>query len=84
LALDLFVNMGYILIIAGFAVIVLAVLSAVFHAGRGGRVQGGGIILIGPIPIVFGSDAKTVKSLVYLAIVLMVIVAVLMIIPNML
>lgn len=81
---DLLVNMGYLLIIAGFAAVVLAVLSALFHAGRGSRVQGGGVILLGPIPIVFGSDAKTVKSLLYLAIVLMVIVAVLMIIPNML
>ncbi|MEM2899984.1 MAG: DUF131 domain-containing protein [Thermoplasmata archaeon] len=37
--------------------------------------KGGGLILIGPIPIVFGSDAKVTKTMLILAIVLTIISA---------
>jgi uncharacterized protein (TIGR00304 family) len=40
-------------------------------------IKGGGVVLIGPIPIVFGSDAKTAMILMVLAIILIVVVAVL-------
>lgn len=33
-------------------------------------VRGGGIVMIGPIPIVFGSDAPSLKIVIFLAIVL--------------
>jgi uncharacterized protein (TIGR00304 family) len=38
------------------------------------EVRGGGIIMIGPIPIIFGSDAKWASAAIVLAIVLIVIV----------
>ena len=37
-------------------------------------IKGGGVVLIGPIPIIFGSDAKTAMALVLMAIVLIIIV----------
>lgn len=37
------------------------------------RVRGGGVIMIGPIPIIFGSDKGSAKTLVILAIILMLI-----------
>ena len=40
-------------------------------------IKGGGVVLIGPIPVVFGSDAKTAMILMVLAIILIVVVAVL-------
>jgi uncharacterized protein (TIGR00304 family) len=40
-------------------------------------IKGGGVVLIGPIPIVFGSDAKTAMVLMVLAIILIIVVAVL-------
>ncbi|WP_342305884.1 DUF131 domain-containing protein [Methanolobus sp. ZRKC5] len=36
-------------------------------------VRGGGIIMLGPIPIIFGSDSKNTSTMVVLAIVLMVL-----------
>ncbi|UCF09289.1 MAG: DUF131 domain-containing protein [Thermoplasmata archaeon] len=43
---------------------------------RTGRsVKGGGVVLIGPIPIIFGSDARMTAVLVVLAIVLIIVVA---------
>ena len=43
--------MGLALIILGF--IILA--YAIFLLSRAGNIEGGGIILLGPIPIIFGS-----------------------------
>jgi uncharacterized protein (TIGR00304 family) len=40
-------------------------------------IKSGGVVLIGPIPIVFGSDAKTAMVLMVLAIILIVVVFVL-------
>jgi len=40
-------------------------------------IKGGGVVLIGPIPIIFGSDAKIAIVLVFLALVLIIVVALL-------
>ena len=62
---------GILLIIAGFAVVAFSVLSTSGKAK--GQVRGAGVVMIGPIPIVFGSDAKWVGIIVGLVIVLMIL-----------
>jgi uncharacterized protein (TIGR00304 family) len=54
------------LALVGFGVVVVAMLSS---AGKG-EVKGGGVVLVGPIPIVFGTDAKWATAAILLAIVL--------------
>jgi len=44
-------------------------------------VRGGGIIMIGPIPIIFGTDVAALKIVMILAIVLMVIAVILYFLP---
>ncbi len=84
--------------VIGVVIIVLGVLVIVYALGRSGsskeregeaeqeresgRVKGGGVIIIGPVPIVFGSDKKTVRSLLILAIVLMVLVLAVTVVWN--
>ncbi len=63
---------GIIMIFIGFIVMIIGLMSSARRSG--GRVEGGGIILIGPIPILFASNAKIAILLIVLAIVLMVIV----------
>jgi uncharacterized protein (TIGR00304 family) len=70
LVLDL-VYLGVLLIFVGFGVIVIALLTSAGRAGR--EVKGAGVVMIGPIPIVFGSDAKWVSVAIALAIVLVVV-----------
>ncbi|MBN2487486.1 MAG: DUF131 domain-containing protein [Methanosarcinaceae archaeon] len=36
-----------------------------------GKVKGGGVILIGPIPIIFGTDRRSTEIVIMLAIILM-------------
>ncbi len=62
---------GILLIIAGLAVLAFSVLSA--SGKTKGEVRGAGVVMIGPIPIVFGSDAKWVGIVIVLVIVLMIL-----------
>jgi uncharacterized protein (TIGR00304 family) len=71
------VLIGIAIIFAGFLVVLLGTIVSGRSSEGGERrteVRGGGVILIGPIPIVFGSDAKWASIAIVLAIILIVIV----------
>ncbi len=69
------ITAGLVLVLLGMGVIVVAMLS---QARKGGtKVSGGGVVLIGPIPIIFGSDAKWATVAIVLAIVLVALTLIL-------
>jgi uncharacterized protein (TIGR00304 family) len=74
--LDL-VLLGMAVILAGVLVIFLAAIfasrSEPGEERKGVKVKGGGVIMIGPIPIIFGTDAKWTAIAIVLAIVLIVL-----------
>ncbi len=70
--------------VLGIAIILLAMLITAFRRPDSERVRGGGIIMVGPFPIIFGTDAKTVKALIVLVIILMVIVLTFMLVSSIL
>ena len=44
------------------------------HSGKAeSKIRGGGVIMLGPIPIIFGSDKESAKAAIILAIILMVL-----------
>ena len=64
-------TVGFALVIIGFVLAFVAVIViATRSANAGTKTRGGGILLIGPIPIIFGTDRQSVKILVILAIIL--------------
>ena len=66
-----------LLLAAGIFLLVLGLLMLIASgAGGRGEVKGGGVILIGPIPIVFGGSS--LKLLITFLIIFMVIIALLM------
>lgn len=78
-------NAGLLLVVVGFILAFVAViLLAIKAKGTGGQTRGAGILLIGPFPIVFGSDRESVGTLMILAIVLIAIVLAFMLIPSLL
>ena len=78
-----FANAGLLLVVLGFILAFVAVILLAFRGrGTSGQSRSAGIVLIGPIPIVFGSDRESVKTLMILAIALIVIVIVVMLIPT--
>lgn len=75
-------EIGLTLVVIGFILALVAVvLLAVKARGDGGRTRGGAVLLIGPIPIIFGTDRESVKILVILAIILIVVVITFTFIP---
>lgn len=60
----LVIMVGFILIFAG---------TALQSTSKSSDVKTGGVILIGPIPIIFGSDKGTIVGAVIAAIILMIL-----------
>ena len=64
-------SVGLTLIVAGFALVFIATLLLSLKSSSGkGKVKAGGIVIIGPVPIIFGTDKQTVKALLILSIIL--------------
>lgn len=67
-------SLGVTLILAGISVIIIAVMLLFVSSIRGKtRVKGGGVVVIGPFPIVFGTDKESIKTVLLLSIALMII-----------
>jgi uncharacterized protein (TIGR00304 family) len=75
-----FYSLGFVLILAGIIVIVAAIILASKGGANKGRVRGAGIIMIGPIPIIFGTDKKSVKTILTLALALTIIALIIIVI----
>jgi uncharacterized protein (TIGR00304 family) len=76
-------GIGFLLIVFGFILAVVAMIIMIARSSRG-TTQGrsAGLLLIGPIPIIFGSDKQSTKAVIILAIVLMLIVLAIMLLPS--
>ena len=59
----------------GLGVIIFAMLSEARKEGA--QVKGGGVIMVGPIPFIFGSDMKWASVAIVLAIILVLLTLVL-------
>lgn len=95
MASSFLIPLGILLIIIGSIFIFLEVFLNIFKEKREEpekdeeerrkktktKVGGGGVVLIGPIPIIFGSDKKFLIIAVVLAIILMIISFVLFYLP---
>jgi uncharacterized protein (TIGR00304 family) len=74
LDLAVFIALGFVLVVVGIIIIVAAIILASTGNGKKGKVQGAGVIMIGPIPIIFGTDKKSVKAVIGLALGLSIVV----------
>ena len=73
-------NMGFVLVLAGFVLAFIAFILLAFKAAKGrGRIRGGGAVMIGPFPFIFGTDKESVKALLILSIALIALLLVVMV-----
>jgi uncharacterized protein (TIGR00304 family) len=73
LADNLLFNIGLLIAVGGVALAIVAIFGAILKSARGtGQIRGGGVIMIGPVPIVFGTDKESAHMLILLGIVLMI------------
>ncbi len=69
-------TIGILLIVLGFLLVIAGTMRAKESTGEGTaqeKVKSGGVILIGPVPIVFGTDKRYALLLIILAIILMLL-----------
>jgi uncharacterized protein (TIGR00304 family) len=73
-----FFSLGTLLIIVGVIVVILAVILSSTSRGNGekAKVKSAGVVMIGPIPIIFGTDKKSATTVIALALALMIILIV--------
>jgi uncharacterized protein (TIGR00304 family) len=68
------------LIFAGMLIILVAILLLFLSNVNGeGKVKGGGAIIIGPFPIIFGTDKESVKTILLLSLTLTVLLVIAMV-----
>lgn len=72
--------LGVALIFVGVLVIVIAVILLSVSGGKKGEIKGGGAVLIGTVPIIFGTDKKSLKTVLLLSLALTVMLVVAMIV----
>jgi uncharacterized protein (TIGR00304 family) len=72
---EMLLEIGFVLLIFGVALVFLGVIlaSTCGLKKENAKVEGGGVVLIGPIPIVFGTSSKWAVVALILAIVLMLL-----------
>ena len=70
------IGIGILLVVIGMLVLFVGIIMSIVKSGTG-KVEGGGIIFIGPIPIVFGTSQEVTKILLVLAIILVILAMVL-------
>ena len=68
-------EIGFVLLIFGVVLVFLGVILASTRSLKkeNAKVEGGGVVLIGPIPIAFGTSSKRVVVALILAILLMLL-----------
>lgn len=70
-------GLGIVLIFTGIIVTLIAVILLFISSVREkGKVKGGGAIIIGPFPIIFGTDKESIKTVLLLSIILVILLAI--------
>jgi len=85
------ITVGFLIVLVGMLVILAGVFSMAYQSWKTGSgsvekpeagVRGGGIVMIGPIPIIFGTDVGALKIVMILAVALMVIAVIFFYLPG--
>jgi uncharacterized protein (TIGR00304 family) len=70
---EFFYAIGVALILVGIAVVIAVIVASARGSGKSrGKVKAAGVIMIGPIPIIFGTDKQSVKAVLALALALVI------------
>jgi uncharacterized protein (TIGR00304 family) len=71
--LEVLYALGIALIAVGIIVIVAVIIFSVRGDKKSSAVRGASVVMVGPIPIIFGTDKKAVKSVLAFAVAFTVI-----------
>jgi uncharacterized protein (TIGR00304 family) len=78
-------GLGIALILAGIVIVLVSITLLFIKSIKGeGKVKGGGAIIIGPFPIVFGTDKESLKTVLWLALALTIMLMAAMVVFHLL
>jgi uncharacterized protein (TIGR00304 family) len=72
--------LGIALVFVGVLIIIVTVILLSVSGAKKGSVKGGGAIIIGPFPIIFGTDEKSLKTVLLLSLAFTLMLVVVMIV----
>lgn len=82
--LGILYSVGVALILVGVFIIVLAVLLLSVRSANKAKVKAGGAVIIGPIPIIFGTDKKALKTVALISLTITILLLVLTVVNYLL
>ena len=77
---ELLYSAGFALVLAGIIIVILVILILSIRSAGKGKVRGGGAVIIGPVPVIFGTDKKSLKTVLLLSIALTVLVLIVIVV----
>jgi uncharacterized protein (TIGR00304 family) len=72
--------LGIALVFVGVLIIIVAVILLSVSGAKKGKVKGGGAIIVGPVPIIFGTDKESLRTVLLLSLALTVLLVVAMVV----
>lgn len=60
------------LIITGMLILIISILRTLTREKEHDKIEAGGVLIVGPIPIIIGTNLKIAKTLIILAIILFI------------
>lgn len=76
--------LGITLVFIGVLIIVITLILLSVSSAKAAKFRSGGAVIIGPIPIIFGTDRKSLKTVLLLSLTLTVMLIVLIIVQYLL
>lgn len=80
MGLAVFYALGIVLVVVGILVIVAATIVSSKGGVKKDKVDGAGVIMIGLIPIIFGTDKKSIKTVLAMALALTIVILIIIVV----
>ncbi|MEM3088275.1 MAG: DUF131 domain-containing protein [Candidatus Bathyarchaeia archaeon] len=76
--------LGIALVFVGILLVVVTLFLLSVSSAKRRKINGGGAVIIGPVPIIFGTDKRSLKTVLLLSLALTIMLVVFMILQYML
>lgn len=76
--------LGIVLVFVGILIVVVTLFLLSVSSAKIRKIKGGGAVIIGPVPIIFGTDKRSLKTVLLLSLALTIMLVVFMVLQYML
>ncbi|MCX8154063.1 MAG: DUF131 domain-containing protein [Candidatus Bathyarchaeota archaeon] len=76
--------LGIALVFIGILIVIVTLILLSVSSAKSGKIKGGGAIIVGPVPIIFGTDSRSLKTILLLSLALAVTLVVFIVLQHLL